>query len=402
MYQPSAQVTQRYADVFVNFALNGGEGVRPGEVVNCIVPLEALPMYKVLQEAILKAGAHPLMMLIPYQFERDLFEHAGNDQLEFFPDKYWKGYVEQIDHRLTVLPRDAGPRALEGISAGRLKLHPRVPAPLRAWMNEKELAGKLSWTLGMWGTQEYADEAGMSLEEYWDQIIQACYLDQDDPIFCWRAAFAENARVRSVLNGLPIKTLHLFGSDADLWVTLGKKRRWVGGSGRNIPSFEVFTSPHCNGAEGYINFSETLYYNGMRVEGIYLEFHQGRVVKASATLNEDVLLRMLETKNADRLGEFSLTDGRFSRITRCMANTLFDENRGGPEGNAHLALGMPYPDTYDGDPRVLTPAQWTELGYNDLNCAVHTDIITTSPRTVVAIMDDDREVTIYSNGQFTV
>jgi aminopeptidase len=132
MYQPPKQVIQRYADVFVNFALNGGEGVRPGEVVNCIVPLEALPMYEALLEAILKAGGHPLMMLIPYQFDRTFFELASPDQLAFFADKYWKGYVEQVHHRLTVLPRDAGPRALEGIPAERIKLHPRVPAPLRA------------------------------------------------------------------------------------------------------------------------------------------------------------------------------------------------------------------------------------------------------------------------------
>jgi aminopeptidase len=269
-------------------------------------------------------------------------------------------------------------------------------------MNEKEMVGLFSWTLGMWGTQEYADEAGMSLEEYWQQIIQACYLDQNDPIACWRAAFAENMRVRSVLNSMPIGLLHITGSDVDLCLAMGKKRRWVGGSGRNIPSYEIFVSPDCRGAEGYVDFSEPLYYNGTRIEGIHLELNEGRVVKATAKTNEAVLLAMLETPNADRLGEFSLTDGRYSHITRSMANTLFDENRGGPNGNMHLACGMAYADTYDGDPRVLTPAEWSDLGFNDLNCAVHTDIITTSPRTVVATLLDGREVTIYNNGQFTI
>ena len=41
----------------------------------------------------------------------------------------------------------------------------------------------------------------------------------------------------------------------------------------------------------------------------------GRVSRASATENESLLTEMLAAENADRIGEFSLTDARFSRIT---------------------------------------------------------------------------------------
>ena len=81
---------------------------------------------------------------------------------------------------------------------------------------------------------------------------------------------------------------------------------------------------------------------------------------------------MIATENADKIGEFSLTDSRLSRITKFMAETLFDENVGGEQGNTHLALGSAYHDSYPGNVSEVTKEQWAEMGYND--SSVHTDI----------------------------
>ena len=68
-----------------------------------------------------------------------------------------------------------------------------------------------------------------------------------------------------------------------------------------------------------------------------LNFKNGVVTASSATENEDALKEMIAQENADKVGEFSLTDRRHSRITRFMATTLFDENMGG-EASAILIL----------------------------------------------------------------
>jgi aminopeptidase len=81
-----------------------------------------------------------------------------------------------------------------------------------------------------------------------------------------------------------------------------------------------------------------------------------------------------------------------------MAETLFDENVGGPFGNTHIALGKSYHDCYDGDPAALTSEEWDALGYND--SSVHTDIVSTTDRTVTATLRDGSEMVIYSDGQF--
>ena len=81
-----------------------------------------------------------------------------------------------------------------------------------------------------------------------------------------------------------------------------------------------------------------------------------------------MLTEMIATEGADRVGEFSLTDRRLSRITRFMAHTLYDENVGGAFGNTHIAVGRAYQDAYDGDPSEVSASAGSELGFNDSTC----------------------------------
>ena len=100
------------------------------------------------------------------------------------------------------------------------------------------------------------------------------------------------------------------------------------------------------------------------------------------------------------VGEISLTDGRLSRITRFMAETLYDENRGGPEGNFHLALGSAYQDAFTGDVAAQTRRDWRRLGFNQ--SSVHTDIVSTARREVRAVLPGGATKLIYADGRFTV
>jgi aminopeptidase len=247
-----------------------------------------------------------------------------------------------------------------------------------------------------------AHEAGLSEDEYWDQIIKACFLDEKDPIKKWKAVYRELESYRAKLNKLSphVDRLHVEGPDADLWIKLGDKRAWLGGSGRNVPSFELFTSPDKRGTEGWIRLNQPLYRYGNKVEGIELRFKGGKVIESKAASNEKLLKEMIKTPGADMIGEFSLTDARFSRITKFMAETLFDENIGGPEGNTHVALGASYKECYSGDVSKLTKAQAEKLGYND--SSVHTDVISTAPRTVTAHLRDGKTKIIYQKGQFVL
>lgn len=398
-YQPSEEILEKYADVMINFALNSGEGVKPGEVVQLRVPEVAKPFLVALRRAVLKAGAHPLVFFTPDDMAREFFELANDDQLSFFAEKYHKGTVDQIDHTVAILA-ETNKKELDGIDSRKIMASQKALKPYMDWRREKESAGKYTWTLAMWGTQQMADEVGMSPEEYWEQIIEACYLREDSPADKWKALYEELYSYKDKLDALGIEKLHVEAENTDLWVKLGDNRKWLGGSGRNIPSFELFVSPDWRGTEGSIQFTEPLYRYGALIENAYLEFKDGLVVKATASKGEDLLKEMIAVENADKAGEFSLTDRRFSRITKFMGETLYDENVGGTFGNTHIAVGAAYRDSYTGDPSAVSEEQWAEMGYN--NSVVHTDIVATSNRTVTAYLKNGSTQVIYKDGQFTI
>lgn len=399
MYIPPKDILNKYAQVLVHFALGKDEGITKGEVVQCIVPDIAKPLALELQNEILKAGGHVLMRIVPTGFDKDFYALASEEQLTFFPEAHLKTRADLIDHSIGIIA-DVDPFELQNTDPKKIFQARDSKKKFRDWLNKKENNGKFTWTIALWGVEAKAQQVGLSLEDYWQQIISACFLDQDDPIANWRRVKQQQISVRNALNELSIEKVHITGQDADLWITLGPDRVWKGGADRNIPSFELFTSPDWRGTEGWIKFNQPLYRYGNHIDGIELRFTDGRVSYAHAQTNNKILQTMLESENADKIGEFSLTDKRFSRITHPMAETLYDENMGGEYGNTHIAIGMAYKDCYRGNPASLTEKEWSELGFND--SPEHTDIISTSNRTVTAFLSDGTDRVLYKDGQFTL
>jgi aminopeptidase len=401
-YTPPAETLRRYAEVLIGFALGGGSGIEPGEVVRVVAPESAKPLYVELCRAVWRAGGHVIAGYQPddepgMELSRDFLTLASDAQLDHFPARQMRGLVDEMDHQVSVLA-DRDPRALEKVPPARIMRRGVALQPLLDWRGEKENAGRFTWTLGLYGTPAMAMEAGLSEEAYWEQIVHACFLDDEDPIARWREVQGQIEQTREWLDSLRIDRVHLEGEDVDLWISLGEQRRWLGGRGRNIPSFELFTSPDWRGTEGWMRFDQPLYRYGNLVRGIRLGFREGRVTECSAEENQSLLEEMVATDGADRVGEFSLTDRRLSRITRFMAQTLYDENVGGPQGNSHIALGRAYQDAYDGDPATLAPEDWERLGFN--HSSVHTDIVSTSGRVVTAHLQGGGERVIYRDGEF--
>jgi aminopeptidase len=410
-YAPSETILKNYADVLVNFALGGGKGIKKGDVVRVSASESAKPLFIAVCNAIVDAGGHVLSHYGPDDEQGDrrrnisvtryFYEHAQPHQLDFFPKKYLNGVVEEMDHSVFLLA-EKDPHALHGVDPKKIMQRGVAMKPFMDSRHEKEWKGKFTWTIALYGTPAMAREAGLSEKEYWRQIIKACFLDEKDPIAKWKQVYREIDSYRAKLNALSPKIdyLHAEGPDMDLKVRLGEKRAWLAGSGRNIPSFEIFTSPDWRGTEGWIRFNQPLYRYSNKITGIQLWFKGGKVVKSSAKANEHLLKEMIATKGADKIGEYSLTDSRHSRITKFMAETLFDENMGGPFGNTHLALGMSYRDTFAGDVSKLTTKQAEALGFND--SSVHTDIISTTRRTVTAHLKDGSKKIIYKDGRFVL
>lgn len=398
-YTPPQKILNKYADVLVNFALHSGKGVKANEVVECVVPDVAKPLALALQNTLLQAKAHPIIRLVPTGFDKDYFTLASKKQRTFFPKDYYEQKVSLLDHMISIIA-DPYPVELVDIDSKKILESRAARYPYREALFAKELRKQFTWTLGLWGVPAKAEMVGLSMEKYWEQIIHACFLDYENPVAEWKLIQKKQKSLLQQLNDLRIASVQLKGPDVDLTIQLGANRVWKGGSGSNIPSFELFTSPDWRGTEGWIQFNQPLYRYGTVIENIRLVFKQGRVIEASASKNQTDLQNMIKTKNADKVGEFSLTDKSMSRITHPMAETLFDENIGGPEGNTHIAVGMAYKDCYRGDSSQVTTDEWEAMGYN--NSTVHTDMVSTTERTVTATLTDGTTKVIYAGGKFTL
>ncbi len=403
-YTPPQKYLEKYAQVLVNFALGSGKGIKKGDTIAVFANEYSKPLYIEVLKAIWKSGGHVISKYEPinepwFKFDKDFYEHAHDHQIDFFPEKYYKGLIDQIDHSLFIIS-DTDKKSLQGVDSQKIMRRSAARKPYMEWRNEKEAQGKFSWTLGLYGTPAMAKEAGLSEKEYWNQIIKSCFLDTENPIAVWKDLYKNLESYRKKLNKLKIQKVHIQGEDINLFVQLGSDRQWLGGRGANIPSFELFVSPDWRGTDGWVRFNQPLYVHGNLIEGIELWFEKGLIVKSKAKKNEKMLKSLIATKNADKIGEFSLTDKRFSKINKFMAETLYDENFGGKYGNTHIAIGAAYRDSHVGDIANVTKEEWEKLGFND--SSVHTDIISTSNRTVTAYLPNGKTKVIYKDGEFCI
>lgn len=400
MYIPSDEILKKYADVMVNFALRNGKWIKKWDTVFVYIPECAKPFLIPLQETILKAWWYPIIRYQPDGIARNFYENASQEQLEFMPKAYKEWEIESRTHTLSIIA-DADLHELDGIEPSKIMSRIKANRPFRELTNKKERDWKYSWTLCLYGTPAMAKEANLSEEEYRDQIIKACYLDESDPVKKWQEVNTMIQQKRDILNDMKIQYVHVVWPDEDLKVKIGSDRSWAAGSGCNIPSFEIFTSPDCRDINWWVRFNQPLYRYGNLIEWIELEFKDWFVVKASAKKNDNILQDMIKIEWMTQVGEFSLTDARTSKITKFMAETLFDENVWWQYGNTHIALGMAFDECFNWDQSKLDDPEFKKSIWLN-SSAEHVDIISTADRTVTATLEDGSEKVIYENGMFTI
>jgi aminopeptidase len=389
----------KYADVLLWGLRQARTGkFRKGDIILVQSDLAALSLAEALQPKLLEMGMNPVFRIGGTSgMERTFYEKTGKSQLVFLPpgEKELYGNLngriylhapESLTHLQNVDPKKIGKALISR-------------KPLRDITEKREEKGLYGWTLCVVPTPELARQARLSMKQYTAQVIRACYLDQRDPVKEWNSIHRKVSIIKQWLSSLPIRTLHIESASMDLRVTPGEHRRWLGVSGHNIPSFEIFLSPDWRGTEGVYYADQPSFRSGNYIEKVRLTFRKGTVVNVEAKKGRNFAQKQIAMdRGAGRVGEFSLTDRRFSRIDRFMANTLFDENFGGRYGNCHLAVGASYSDTYSGDPSRLTGIMKKKLGFND--SALHWDMVNTENKTVTAHLKTGEKIVIYEGGIF--
>jgi len=389
----------RYADVLLWAMKKARTGkFKKNDVVAIRYNTPSIRLAEILNAKLLGIGMNPVLRTMPTPtMERNHFELSNNRQLVFIPPgekelyKNLNGSIflhapESITHLKNIDPN----------KIGKIAVSRKI---FRDILSKREEQGLFGWTLCIFPTKKLAQHAGLSVKEYTRQIINSCFLNKISPISQWEQIFKNAVSIKKWLNSLNVKFYHVESENIDLKISPGEKRRWIGLSGHNIPSFEIFLSPDWRGTTGVYFADQPSYRSGNYVKNVRLEFNKGSAVKINAKKGEAFVIKQLSMdKGANKLGEFSLTDKRFSKIDVFMANTLFDENYGGKYGNCHIAVGSSYSDSYSGDLKSLSKNLKKKIGFND--SALHWDLVNTEKKRVSAHLTSGKIITIYENGRF--
>src|SRR5215208_6338855 len=317
----------RFAALLCDYCLE----VQPGQQVVVRSSTLAAPLLLALQEELLVREAWPLIRAELPGADEAFWQHARDAHLDGFPAAEL-AEAQATDASIGI-QAPANTRALSGVPAERMARAARARAPVR----EAALARR--WCLTLWPTAAGAQQAGMSTAEFAAFVRRALFLDRPDAAAAWRELHDFQARLVERLSAARELRIEAEGTDLALSV---EGRAWINSDGkRNMPSGEVFTGPHEGSAEGRIRYTIPSSPRGVEVEGIELEFREGRVVNARAARGGAYLRETLATDDgASRLGEIGI--GTNEGIAQPVGAILFDEKIG---GTVHLAVGSSYPET---------------------------------------------------------
>ncbi len=359
---------------------------------------EAEPLAEKLYSYLLEMNINPLPKQLKGPAMEKIFYSRSNDEQLMAIQPGLNEYFSNIAGSITLIAPSSLTHLLD-VKSENINKYLKSRSEIKNILSAREEQGDYSWTLCIYPTKALADAAGMTIENYADKISEACFLKEKNPVELWEKLSKKSSILKSRLMALEIDSFHIESENTDLIIKNGKKRKWLGISGRNIPSFEIFISPDYRETSGIYYADQPSYRNGNIVESVKLEFKKGEVISASAMKGENYLKKTISVdKGASRIGEFSMTDKNFSKINSFMANTLYDENYGGQWGNIHIALGSSYSNSYSGDAKDLNNLEKKNLGFN--TSAIHWDLVNTEKKIVTATLKNGRKQIIYKNGEF--
>lgn len=322
----------RLADVLVRYSTR----IRKGDLVAIQSDPIAFPLIEAVYEAALKAGGNVFWYAGSDALMDTFLNNANDEQLRFVNPIALK-MIESVDVRIAFWA-ETNTKSASRIDPERQAIASRARKPIFDTFMQRQASGALRWVGTLFPTPASAQDAEMSLRQYEDFVFRAGLLHLPDPVAAWEQIARTQQRVVDWLN-VRKEVRFMSPNGTDLRVNVDGST-WINCCGEsNFPDGEVFAGP--KGVDGIVKYSFPAVHQGREVHDIRLVFKGGRVVDASASKNEDYLIKMLDLDEGARvMGEIAI--GTNYSITEYSKNTLFDEKIG---GTFHAAVGAGYPES---------------------------------------------------------
>jgi aminopeptidase len=372
-------------DLLAEVAVRVGLGLKAGQELLMTASLDALPLARRITEQAYRAGASLVTTLytddeaalMRYRFAPDAsFDHAAKWLYDGMGAAFKSGAA-----RLAIT--GGNPSLLSKEDPDKVGRANRAVSQAYRPALELITRHEINWTIVASATPAWAasmfpeDAPDVALVKLWDAIFYTTRIYGDDPVSAWKTHDATLQKRSAMLNEKRYSALKYTGPGTDFLLGLADDHLWLGGGTHagnglycipNMPTEEVFTTPHKDRADGTVTATKPLSHQGTMIEGIQVRFEKGRIVEARATRGQEVLQKLIDTDDgARRLGEVALVphSSPIAASGMLFLNTLFDENAA-----SHIALGQAYTSCLrDGD--KLTPEQLAAKGAND--SLIHVD-----------------------------
>lgn len=399
----------RLAEVAVKVGLN----LQEGQDLLLTAPIAAAPLVRRIAVHAYEAGAGVVTPLLSDdQVTLARFAHARDESFDRAAGWLYEGMAQAFDAntaRLGVVGDN--PMLLSNEDPERVSRASKAQSEAYKPARERITGFDINWNLVAWPGTEWAQlvfpdlPEGAAVAKLADAIFAASRVEDADAVANWQA---HNARLRARtdwLNAQRFAALHFTGPGTDLRVGLADGHEWMGGASLakngvvcnpNIPSEEVFTTPHAARVEGHVRATKPLSYQGTLIEDIAVRFESGRIVEASASRGEAVLHKVLDSdEGARRLGEVALVphSSPISQSGLLFYNTLFDENAA-----CHIALGQCYSKCFEGGD-TLSREEIAARGGNE--SMIHIDwMIGSAEIDIDGVAGDGSRVPVFRKGEW--
>ena len=388
----------RYARLAVEVAVN----LQPGQFLRIAAEPEHLPLVRAIARIAYERGARYVETIYrDNHLKRARVQHAPEDSLDWTPP--WT--LALLDHMIETrgatiaITGDAEPELLADLDQRR---NQRTRARLAAEkLLDAENRRLVQWTIIGYPNEGWARSVfgEPDVERLWDAVMTATRLDEPDPVKAWQEHIARLRERAALLDERRFAAIRFRGPGTDLEVGLHEKHRWLTAAEDsvygvphlvNVPTEEVFTTPHRLRTEGTVRSTMPLALGGSIVRGLELRIEGGKIVDVHAETGKEAAREEMATDDGARyLGEIALVDGdsRVRKTGVVFLDTLFDENAA-----CHIAWGQGIPGALEGGDQ-MSNGQLEAMGYND--SIVHTDFMIGGPDvTVVGVESGGAEVEV--------
>ena len=400
---------EKLAEVAVKVGLQ----LQEGQDLLITAPVAAMPLVRLITREAYKAGAG-LVSTFYSDEETTLarYEYGHDGSFDRAASWLYEGMGKAFGNNTARLAISGdNPMLLSGQDPSKVARANRANSAAYKPALEKISNFDINWNIVSYPNPSWAklvfpdDPEAIAVAKLAKAIFSASRVDVEDPVAAW-AEHNANLRKRSEwMNGQRFATLHFQGPGTDLKVGLADGHEWHGGASvakngitcnPNIPTEEVFTTPHALRVEGHVSSTKPLSHQGTLIDNIQVRFEGGRIVEAKATRGEEVLNKVLDTdEGARRLGEVALVphSSPISASGILFYNTLFDEN-----ASCHIALGQCYSKCFV-DGATLSQEQITAQGGN--SSLIHIDWMIGSDKVDIdGIKPDGSSVPVMRKGEW--